>query len=378
MKVKRLIWGAVVGAALGGAWVMGQGQAGGEARGFQGLGGLVGVAEEVPAPPLKVRWKYKTSEEDRAGVLGSPVVAGERVYVADSKGVLHAIGLKSGKQEWAYSTPDGFETTPLVYDGKVYLGDLAGNFHCVTVADGKKVWVIDAGSSVHSPANVWEGKIVFGTDGAEILCLNAADGKEAWRAKAGDRVNAAPSIGNGLAYVSGCDAQLRGIEMASGQEKFAADLGALAPGSAAFVKDRLVVGTDNGRVVCIMADGKKMPWVYEQVEGKAMVYASPAVADGVVVVGGRDRQVHGIDLETGKQLWTVKTRGDVDGAAVISGGRVYVGSKDKKLYVIGLKSGEKVWEYTMGRGIEGGVGVGQGVVVVGDSGGNVVCLEAAN
>ena len=371
----RMMSASLLGILFIGAWLSAQ-QPQLEPRGFQGAGGLAGVAEDVPAPPMKVRWKYKTSEEDRASVISAPVIAGDRVYVADAKGVLHAINLKSGKSDWTYTTPDGFETTPLVYDGKVYLGDMAGKFHCVNIADGKKAWVIDAESSIHSSANVHDGRIVFGTDGAEIFCLNAADGKEAWRARAGDRVNAAPSIGNGLAYVSGCDAQLRGIDMASGQEKFAADLGALAPGSAVFVKDRVVVGTDGGRVVCVSADGKKTHWVYEQIEGKAMVYSSPAVSDGVVVVGARDRQVHGIDLETGKQLWTVKTRGDVEASPVISAGRAYVGSKDKKLYVISLKSGEKLWEYTMGRGIEAGVAIGQGAVVAADTGGNIVCLEA--
>src|SRR5688572_20861393 len=225
MRAKQVIWTAIVATALGGTWRMAQGQPA-EPRGFQGTGGLAGVAEEVPAPPMKERWKYKTSDEDRASVVSSPVVAGERVYVADVKGVLHAINLKTGKADWTYPTPDGFETTPLIYDGKVYLGDMAGKFHCVNVTDGKKVWTIDAESSIHSSANVHDSKIVFGTDGAEIFCLHAADGKEAWRARAGDRVNAAPSIGNGLAYVSGCDAQLRGIDIASGQEKFASDLGA--------------------------------------------------------------------------------------------------------------------------------------------------------
>lgn len=370
---KRIVWCAALWMAVVAMRAGAREQ--GQARGFQGTGGLSGVLEGAPPPPMKERWKYRTSEQDRASVIGAPVVAGERVYVADAKGVLHAINLKTGKADWTYSTPDGFETTPLVYDGKVYLGDMIGNFHCVSAADGSKVWVVDAESTIHSSANVWEGKIVFGTDGAEIFCLNAADGKEVWRARAGDRVNAAPSVGNGLAYVSGCDAQLRGIDMAGGQEKFAADLGALAPGSAVLVKDRVVVGTDAGRVVCMSADGRKTHWVYEQIDGQAMVYASPAVAEDVVVVGARDRQVHGIDLESGKQLWTFKTRGDVDGSPTISGGRVYVGSKDKKLYVLELKSGRKLWEYTMGRGIEGGVGIGPGVVVVADTAGNVVCLE---
>ena len=137
----------------------------------------------------------------------------------------------------------------------------------------------------------------------------------------------------------------------------------------------IVVGTDSGRVVCLSGDGQKQLWVYEQVDDKSMVYASPAVSEGVVVVGARDRQVHAIDAKTGQRKWVFKTRGDVESSPAISGGRVYVGSRDKKLYVFDLKSGEKLWEFAAGRSIVASPAVGQGVVVVGDADGALYCLE---
>lgn len=344
-------------------------------RGFQGGGPLLGQAEPVGAPPMKVRWTYKTSDEGRASVDAPPTIAGDVVYIADADGTLHAVDLKTGQARWRYKSTEGFATSPLVYDGKVFLGDLAGIFHAVGVADGKKVWTVDAEAPIHASANAADGKVLFGTDGAEILCLAAADGKVHWRAKADDRINAAPSIGNGMAFVSGCDAQLRGFDIATGQKKFAVDLGAYAPASPAFVKDRIVTGTDQGRVVCVSADGKRALWTYEDVGGQALVFASPAVADGIVVVGARDRQVHAIDIATGKGVWSFKTRGDVDASPVISSGRVYAASKDKKLYVLDLKTGKPLWEFNASRGIEAGPAIGGGVVVLGDTAGNVFCLE---
>jgi outer membrane protein assembly factor BamB len=344
--------------------------------GFQGTGPLLGQAEKIAPPPMKVRWQYKTSDEDRAPVTGSPVIADGVAYIADGKGVLHAVDLKTGTARWTYTGGDPFETTPLVYDGKVFLGDVNGRFHAVSVQSGKKVWMIDAEAPIHSSANVAEGgRIIFGTDGAEIFCISAADGKEQWRGKAGDRVNASPSVGGGLAFVSGCDAHLRGFDVISGQEKFAVELPALAPGSAAYARDRLVVGTDAANIVCVSADGKRTLWTYKGVAESAMVYASPAVADGIAVVGARDRQVHAINIETGQGAWTFKTRGDVDAPALISDGRVYVPSKDKRLYVLELKTGKKLWEFAMPRAIEAGPAVAAGVVVIADSGGNVTCLE---
>jgi outer membrane protein assembly factor BamB len=341
---------------------------------FQGGGPLVGTAPALPAPPMRVRWIYKCSEEGRAGVDGSPVILDKTVYVADAKGILHALDLATGEQRWKYDSNDSFGASPLVLGDKVFIGDLSGVFHAVSRNDGKKLWTIDTGSPIHSSANAQGNAILFGNDGADIYCVTP-DGKTTWQLKGGDRVNSSPSIGNNLAFVSGCDAKLRGIDIASGQEKFAADLGSLAPGSAVFAGDRVVVGTDQGRVVCFSADGQKQLWEYTEVGDKEMVYATAAIANGIVVIGARDRAVHGIDLQSGQRKWVFKTRGDVDSPAIISSGRVYVCSKDKKLYVLDLATGNKLWEFTANRSIDAGLAIADGALVMADSGGTVFCLD---
>lgn len=348
---------------------------------FRDGGPLLGVAPESPAPPYSVRWTYKTSEEDRAGVEGSPTIAGDTVYVADDKGVVHAVSLADGKAKWKYETEDAFATSPLVLNGRVYVGDLTGTMHCISAADGKKVWTVDSGSGIHSSANASVGpagnRIIFGNDGAEILCLNAEDGKELWRGKAGDRVNAAPAIANGLAYISGCDAMLRAFDLNTGQEKFAVDIAGMAGGSAVIAGDKIVVGTDGGAVLCLSADGKTTHWTYKGIEQQAMVYATVAVdvQNNTVIAGARDRNVHAIDLKTGEKKWTYKTRGDVDASPLISAGRVFAPSKDKKLYVLDLKTGESLWQFTAGRSLDAGPDIDAGVIVVADASGNVYCLQ---
>src|SRR5688572_24496602 len=155
--------------------------------GFQGLGPLLGQAPSIPPPPYKLKWTYKADDADRVAVVGSPAVADGIVYLADGKGILHAVDLQSGKFKWKYPAENGFETTPLVVGDRIFLGDLGGVFHCVST-DGKKLWTIDAQSIIHSSANFFDNKVIFGTDGAEILCFNAADGSQAWIGKSGDRV----------------------------------------------------------------------------------------------------------------------------------------------------------------------------------------------
>jgi len=372
--------------------------AAGAVAGFQGAGPLVGVAPPIAPPPYRLRWKYKAGDgENRASIANSPTIAGNTVFVPDSIGLLHAVDLSTGQKIWQYKSEGGFETAPLIFDGRLYLGDMDGLFHCVDAATGKKIWAFDTGSGIHASANLapapgGTGKVlIFGNDGADILALTL-DGKKAWAAKGGDRINASPAVamakpganpvpspyGNGIALFAGCDARLLAVDVTNGKEAWAIELGAPIPGSPAVLPTSIVLGTGEGDVLHIDAATRKELWKYSEVNQAGVVfYSSPAVdvEAGLVVIGCRDRQVHAIDLKTGKRAWAFVTRGDVDASPVISGGRVYVGSQDKKFYVLDLKTGKKLYEYTAARGIDAGAAIGGGVIVFGDSLGNVYCLE---
>ena len=165
-----------------------------------------------------------------------------------------------------------------------------------------------------------------------------------WAAEAGDRINACPSVinenGQSVALFSGCDAHLRAINVADGKEIFNTDLGALAGGSPAIDGGHIFVGTDRGHVLSFSMDGKQV-WDFSKIVDEAMVYASPAISEGIVAVGARDRKIYGLDEKTGQQLWVFPTHGEVDSSALISGDHVIVGGKDKSLYVLDSENGQK-------------------------------------
>jgi outer membrane protein assembly factor BamB len=263
----------------------------------------------------------------------------------------------------------------------VLIGDLSGTFHDVGAENGKKGWTADTGSPIHASANATGSdadRIVVANDAGKILCFNPADGAIHWTAQAGDRINSAPAIAGGVVYIAGCDSKLTVLNLSDGRPPLeAVELGAISGGSPAVVGDRIVVGTDSGRVVCLAtADGSAL-WSYEQIKDGAMAYASPAVVDNIAVIGARDRQIHAMNLADGTPLWTFKARLDVDSSPVISAGRVYVGSKDKSLYVLDLKTGKLLWEFKASRSIVATPAIDLGVLVISDTAGNVYCLEPA-
>ena len=351
---------------------------------FRDGGGLIGEVPSIGPPPYRLRWKYQTDDVQHASVEAAATITPDTVYVADGRGTVHAIDLATGKGKWKYVSDGGFDTTPLVTNSRVFLGDLSGVFHCISAVDGTKVWLFDTESSgIHGSASGDDGNIIFGTDEGQIFCLNY-QGKKMFQAAADDRINSAPSIcmlpGDiKAALFSGCDAKLRALNLKTGKEVFASDMPSVAAGSPVIAGDRIVVGVDQGSLVCFTMEGKQI-WDYTGIRDNATVATTPAVSvsNNIVVVGAQDRQVHAVKLSDGSPLWTYKTRGEVNSSPIISGNRVYTASLDKNIYVLDLLTGKELWKFTTARAVEASPTVGQGVFVISDTRGNVYCFESDN
>jgi len=68
------------------------------------------------------------------------------------------------------------------------------------------------------------------------------------------------------------------------------------------------------------------------------VDSSPAVANGIIYVGSRDKNLYAIDAVTGNEKWRFTTGDWVDSSPAVANGIVYVGSNDKNLYAIGANA----------------------------------------
>jgi outer membrane protein assembly factor BamB len=143
------------------------------------------------------------------------------------------------------------------------------------------------------------------------------------------------------------------------------------------VGGRAYYGTfDNSVLAVDLGEGGRIAWSYAPSDRRFPFYSSAAVAGDRVVLGGRDKRVHGLDAASGEASWIVETRSRVESSPAISRGRVYVGSNDGRLYVLDLASGEKLQEFDAGAPLSASPAIASGRLVIGSQDGELFCLGA--
>ena len=152
------------------------------------------------------------------------------------------------------------------------------------------------------------------------------------------------------------------------------ELAAYVGASPAVLNGRLYVGTFENEVLCLDLKERQLAWRYQHPKRHFPFFSSAAVTEDVVVVGGRDKMVHALEAETGRQRWVHVTRSRVDSSPVILGERVFVADESGVLLALDLASGKVLWEYETGSPLEASPSVGKGRLVIGTVDGTLFCF----
>lgn len=224
---------------------------------------------------------------------------------------------------------------------------------------GGLAWRVQTGGPVQSTPAVADGVVYVGSGDGNVYALDARTGEERWRFGAGRAVTSSPAVQDGLIFVGSRDGTYFAIEAATGRERWRVATGPDAP----------------------------LAWGFESGD---LYTSSPAVADGLAVLGGSDGQVYAVDAGTGAVRWRFRTGGRVRSSPAIAGGVVYVGSMDGTLYALELTSGRLRWRFdteghrlvsaTFGfdrRTIQSSPAVAGGRVFVGSRDGHLYAVDAA-
>ena len=337
---------------------------------FRGNQRNTGVSQSAVPRTIKHLWTYEAGDS----IESSAAIVGGTVFVGSQKGELTALSLENGSVYWKYSTgnPIG-ESSPAYSGGVVYIGDLGGVLHAVNAPDGKGLWTFKSGNEIKSSPVVVGDRVLIGSYDQHLYCLSTRNGSVLWKVKTNGPVHSTPGISSGLAFIAGCDEMFRAIRISDGKEIFSVSSGAYTGASPALRGMAAYYGTFDNEVLMVNLKDHTVGWRYQHPERKFPYYSSAALFMDKVVLGGRDKMVHGLNV-AGKEVWTFATRARVESSPAIAGGRVFVGSNDGRFYVLNVTSGAKVWEFNAGAPLSASPAIANGRIVIGAQDGRLYCF----
>lgn len=342
---------------------------------------LDGAHTDTRYAPYEMLW-WSASLGEGSFLDASPVLAGDKVVVADWSGAVVALDAITGKEAWRHTMADRVSSDPAAALGRVFIADVAGNLVALDANTGAVLEEATVGAT-RAPIVFHEGKLFVGNEAGQMLALTATTLDELWRFS--------------IASVrSGYDAGNATID--------ATCTGAFHPAkpvrTAAAVHAGVVVfGAMNHYVYAVDEMGEPdgtttTQWIYQTGD---IVLADPIVdpARNRVLVAGYDEALRSLPLRPAAiadnpcfgtlnaPAWQSTVTGSVTetkihSRPVLQDDMVYFGANNGRVYAYHAATGARAWFAETGGPVLSDPAAHNGVVVVGSDDGYVYWFDADN
>lgn len=347
---------------------------------FRGNPQLTGVADsDLPKNP-QLLWTFQTGDM----IESTATVVDGTVYVGALDGILYAIDAQTGKQIWTYQANGHIKASPSVNNGVIYFGDGEGVFHAVDTSTQQMKWQFSTEGEIISSANFIGDRVLFGSYDGFLYCLNQENGELIWKFETEGYVHGTPGIWTqptnetgdvrNFVIVTGCDSYLRVLNIDDGTQTQQVNLGAYVGASPAISSNHIYCGTYGSEVLGVNLDTGEIAWRYQHPKRRFPFFASAALTENAVIIGGRDKMVHALSPETGESLWTYTAKSRIESSAVIVGRRTFFGTTRGTLIALDISTGESVWEFETGSSITASLSVADGKIYIGTEDGILYCF----
>jgi outer membrane protein assembly factor BamB len=349
------------------------------ALGFVALLGALVFLLVLPrhrTPAVRVVWTFEPPE--RGAIVSSPLVAGDRVYVAaiqdlgpSSSGAVYALDRATGKVKWKFDAAGTMLPTyssPCLDSGRLYLGegmhgDHVCNFYCLDAATGKGRWRATASDHIESSPCVSGGKVFFAAGDDGVFALDAARGTLAWHVHPPGHIDCSPVVdgprlyvGSGLTNTQKTTA-LYCLDPTDGRELWHVATDLPVWGSPGVAGDLLFVPLGNGRLLesveppgrpagamlCLDAATGRERWRYPVGDG---ILVGPTLDGDRVYFGARDGSCHCLDRD-GRSCWSADLGSPVVTRPALLDHRLYVVPLRGPVVCLDAATGRRLWAYDL-------------------------------
>lgn len=308
---------------------------------LQGCEGSIEQFFERPKPTLKgdrVAMELpgtKHSPQDktmvRAVVLPAPVLnlSWEQVGRVASHEQGHVALPRVLRPLWTFSTESGCEvgrplSAPVAAENALFFLGTDGMVRAIALCDGRLLWDTSVVSSDRKAGLGIGGGVAFGngcvyvtTGHGELFALDAKTGKAKWHVPLAAPARGAPAFSDGTLFVLGLDNRIEAFCAKTGRSLWGGggvpeDTGLLGSSTPAVKNGVVVVGYSSGEIATLRQDGGEVLWSGEATDAKEgiegvfrllHVRAAPVICDTDAYVLSYGGRFASFDLRDGSIRW---------------------------------------------------------------------------
>jgi outer membrane protein assembly factor BamB len=246
-------------------------------------------------------WFYPRKEDKFIGaVVGGPIVVKDTLYVGSSDGKVYALDAVKGNERWEFDTGGKIWTSPAIKDNVVYISNYEHKFFAVSSMDGSLIWEIELPAAVASSPVVAGENVFFGTFDNQLYAVDGTNGNVKWTFGGGNWFWSTPVVKGDVVYAGCLDHNIYAIDASTGKElwRFTAD-GQIVS-TPVLVSNFLVAASESGDLYILESDsGDLVRTVSIGYSVMAPLYAE----ENMVYVHARNRCVYGVDVQSGEKVW---------------------------------------------------------------------------
>ncbi|MHC4131409.1 MAG: outer membrane protein assembly factor BamB family protein [Planctomycetota bacterium] len=186
------------------------------------------------------------------------------------------------------------------------------------------------------------GDELFSIIGNQLVEIRAASGVEITQTRIQFGVSCPAVRNKANFYIAGVDRRVHVFNAENKVEMFkgAADDNSIIT-SVVAVEDKIIFGTETGKIVSMKSDEPAMLW---QFKARSGIAGKLVLDEGFLFAASRDTNVYMIDVGTGKLIWKFQTDAILDKQPTVTNNAVYQYVWGKGLTAIDRANGQLMWK----------------------------------
>lgn len=295
------------------------------------LGDSSGKLHALTASTGAELWDYEGS----SSILGIPLIVGNNIIFAQADGELSRIDISGGSVLWRYIPGEDFSNMlndgPAYGDGVVFAAYTDGTLSAIDALTCDDVWTYQAKHGLRTAPAYSEGLVFQGEYDGLFSIIDAKTGERLSGGGAGGAVNT-PAVNDGKVYFSAGDGSVQSVQIKNVIPLWNVNVKDPVTTSPALGEGIIVIGTARGYIFALDETDGKILWHYET--GGGSITAKPVIAEGLVFACSAGGVVHILDIKAGKELHRFTTNQVISTNPAYSDGVFYFGGDKGIIYAL--------------------------------------------